>query len=116
VTDRTRTALLLGATGLVGSACLERLLASARYERVIAPVRRSVLAQHTKLDERVLDFAIPPALEQSSIDDVYCALGTTMKKAGSQAAFREVDFAIPLRFAERARAAGARRFALVSSV
>lgn len=114
VSAPARTALLLGATGLVGRACLARLLEEPRYARVIAPVRRSALAAHPKLEERVVDFGSPPTFEP--IDDVYCAIGTTMKKAGSRAAFREVDLAIPLRLAERALAAGARRFALVSSV
>lgn len=108
--------MLLGASGLVGAACLARLLESDRYARVIAPVRRSTRLAHPRLEERVIDFASPPELERASVDDVYCALGTTMKKAGSKEAFREVDYAIPLRMAERARAAGARSFALVSSV
>jgi uncharacterized protein YbjT (DUF2867 family) len=103
------TAIIAGATGLVGSECL-RLL-STRYNQIIALVRRRAGIP----DERVVDFDQLGALEFPAGAHVYCALGTTIKKAGSQPAFRRVDFDYPLALAERAAAARG-RFMLVSSV
>lgn len=110
-----RTALLIGASGLVGARCLEHLLASDRYAKVTCLVRRATgHAAHPRLEERVVDFDALGALEP--VDDVFCAIGTTMKKAGSREAFRKVDFELPLAVAERAKGAGAARMVLVSSV
>jgi uncharacterized protein YbjT (DUF2867 family) len=110
-----RRALIAGATGLVGSACLNRLLADPEYERVIAVVRRP-LAAHPKLEPRIIDFDKLRDLDAFPVDDVFCALGTTIKKAGSQAEFRKVDFEYPKLLAEFGRRCGAGRIALVSSV
>ena len=115
----SRRVLLVGATGLVGGRALEHLLASprvvARVSGVTVLARRTTGRSDTRLEERVVDFEAPlEGLEGHT--DVLCALGTTMKQAGSKDAFRRVDHDIPLRVAEAARRAGARSFALVSSV
>jgi uncharacterized protein YbjT (DUF2867 family) len=113
------TALLAGATGLVGSVCLRRLLASPRYATVIVVTRRDlgVEARHPKLRQHVTDFAQLEGLRpQLRADHVFCALGTTMRKAGSRAAFREVDLEYPLQLARLARTEGATHFSLVSAV
>jgi uncharacterized protein YbjT (DUF2867 family) len=111
-----RTALIAVATGLVGSQCLALLLEGGDYERVVALTRRPLSVRHPRLVELVVDFEkleeagpFPPA-------DVFCALGTTIKQAGSQAAFRRVDFDYHRLIAGRSVAAGAARFLLVSSV
>src|SRR5258708_2620144 len=109
------TALILGSTGLVGGHCLSRLLATSHYERVVAIVRRP-LPTHPKLTQLVTDFEKLDKLEPCPITDVYCALGTTIKKAGSQEAFRKVDYDYPLQLAEWAIRMGAKQFLLVSSV
>jgi uncharacterized protein YbjT (DUF2867 family) len=111
-----RHALVLGATGLVGQRSVARLLESSAYSKVTCLVRRSGLPGGEKLHERVVDFSKLTAEDIESADDLYCAIGTTMKKAGSREAFRHVDFEIPLRVAELAVAAGVTRMALVSSV
>lgn len=111
-----RTALLVGATGLVGGHCLERLLAEPAYTTVTVLARRSSGHREKRLDERVVDFGALTAADVPPVDDVYCALGTTMAKAGSKEAFRLVDHDHVLTVAELARAAGATRFALVSSI
>jgi uncharacterized protein YbjT (DUF2867 family) len=111
-----RTALIAGATGLVGGACLQRLIADSKYRRVIAVVRRPMSVSHPKLESHVIDFERIESLEPTAIDDVYCALGTTIKKAGSQEAFRKVDFEYPKALAAYAKRCGALRIALVSSV
>nr|AGU11458.1 NADH(P)-binding [uncultured organism] len=109
-----RTAWLAGATGLVGSLLLARLLDAS--VTVHALVRRLPDAPrtHPGLHYHPVDFAHLPALPPA--DDVYIALGTTIKAAGSREAFRRVDFDAVVRTAEAARAAGVRRIGLVSAV
>src|SRR4051794_20682862 len=97
-----RTALIAGASGLVGGECLKRLLADPDYERVVAIVRKPLPA-HLKLESKVVDFEQLSALEPFPVSDVFCSLGTTIKKAGSQEAFRKVDLEFPKAFAEFAR-------------
>jgi uncharacterized protein YbjT (DUF2867 family) len=110
------TALVVGATGLVGSHCLDVLLESGAYERVIAFTRRPLGREHPRLTETIVDFAKLAELEPFPVGDVFCALGTTMAKAGSQYAFLKVDIEYPSIIAERSAAAGAKQFVLVSSV
>jgi uncharacterized protein YbjT (DUF2867 family) len=96
----TRTVLLAGATGLVGGQMLQALLADPTVAQVHALTRRDLNLSHPKLR---------PA------DELYLALGTTIKVAGSQAAFRAVDFDANLAVARAAVAAGVRRIGLVSA-
>jgi uncharacterized protein YbjT (DUF2867 family) len=87
-----RSALLVGATGLVGGELLKLLLADPRYSHVHTVGRRATSIVHPKLTAHIVDMANPLQLAQlPRIDDVYCALGTTIKVAGSQAAFKAVD-------------------------
>ena len=109
-----RTAILAGATGLVGGHCLHVLLESPVYKRVIAVVRRPLSETHSKLEQHIVDFELLGELDAAGAD-VFCALGTTIRKAGSQEAFRQVDYAYPVLLAQRASDAGARQFVLVSS-
>ena len=112
-----RTAWLAGATGLVGHALLLTLLRSPAYQRVHALVRRPVadLPGDQKLRHRIVDFArLPDDLPRC--DDVYIALGTTIKAAGSKTAFRQVDFDLVLNASRAGRAAGATRLAVVSAL
>ena len=112
-----RTALLAGATGLVGGALLPMLLAGERYQRVHVLLRRAVpdIKADAKLTIHRVDFArLPTAFP--TVDDVYIALGTTIKAAGSEAAFRQVDLEFVLNTARAARAAGATRLAVVSAL
>lgn len=111
-----RTALIAGATGLIGGACLERLLADSKYRRVIAIVRRPLTVVHPKLESHVTDFDQLETLEPAAIDDVFCALGSTIKKAGSEEAFRKIDLGYPKALCTYAKRCGAVRVALVSSV
>jgi uncharacterized protein YbjT (DUF2867 family) len=115
----SRTALLAGATGLVGGECLRLLLASPAYSRVIVVTRRSLAkaVASPKLREVCVDFAqLERVRDQLRADHVFCALGTTIRKAGSREKFREVDFEYPRRLAELTLAAGATQFSLVSSL
>jgi len=112
-----KSALLLGASGLVGGLCLQALLGEQSYKRVVLLTRRELpLDSHPRLEQKIVNFdGLDPA-DFSGIDDVFCALGTTIRKAGSQEAFRRVDLEYPLAAAQLAREAGARRFVLCSSV
>ncbi len=113
------TAILAGATGLVGGECLRRLLASPRYERVIVVTRRKLtdVPAERKLRQVVTEFEnLGEVRERLRGDHVYCALGTTIRKAGSQERFRAVDYEYPLRLAQLTRKNGARHFSIVSAL
>jgi len=110
----TRIVALAGATGLVGRAILEGLLADRTVTAVHALGRRKLGVAHAKLTSHVVEFAALPALPP--LDEVYITLGTTIKVAGSQAAFRAVDFDANLAVARAALAAGARHAGLVSAM
>ena len=112
-----RVALLAGATGLIGRALLPLLLASDRCGAVHVLLRRATpgLPAHPKLTLYTVDFAHLPDPFPTA-DDAYIALGTTIKAAGSEAAFRQVDFDLVVNTARAARAAGATRLAVVSAL
>ena len=111
--DHARVAMVAGATGLVGREILAALLADKTYTTVHSAGRRKIDLQHPKLVQHVVDFAklkgLPP------VDDVFIALGTTIKVAGSQAAFRAVDFDAVVTLARAARARGATQLGVVSA-
>jgi uncharacterized protein YbjT (DUF2867 family) len=110
-----RTVALAGATGLVGRSILEGLLADASVQSVHVLGRRNPrVAHHARITCHVVDFTALSPLP--SVDEVYLALGTTIKVAGSQAAFRAVDFDANLAVARAALAASARRCGLVSAM
>lgn len=112
-----KTALLLGATGLVGGHCLEWLLKSDNYGKVICLVRKKLPLINDKLEQVVVDFEKLAEQEaQIKADDVFCCLGTTIKKAKSQANFKKVDYQYPLEVAKIALANGARQYLIVSSM
>ena len=114
-----RRVLLVGATGVVGTECLRQLAADDSVAQVRALVRRPMTDAPVAptIEVLVTDMS---ALESHpdffAVDQVVCALGTTIKVAGSQAAFRAVDFELPLRVAQLARAQGATHFLLVSAL
>lgn len=112
-----RSALVLGATGLVGGHCLDLLLHEERYSTVRVLVRRALGMRHPKLAEHVADFDRLAEHEPLfSVDDVFSCLGTTIRKAGSRAAFWRVDVEYPTTAGRLAMAAGARNYLLVSAL
>jgi uncharacterized protein YbjT (DUF2867 family) len=113
----TRSFTLLGASGLVGGHLLELLSREAAYARGTVIGRRPLGLERKSVREFVVDFDRPESFrEHLAVDDVFCCLGTTIKKAGSQEAFRKVDSEIPAAVAREARAAGARQFLIVTAV
>jgi uncharacterized protein YbjT (DUF2867 family) len=114
--DVSRTAVIAGASGLVGSLCLKLLLEDESYDRVVAVSRRALAVSHPKLQQEIVDFGALGEHPAWVCDAVFCALGTTIRTAGSQAAFRRVDYDFVQAFAKWTHAGGAQSFALVSSV
>jgi uncharacterized protein YbjT (DUF2867 family) len=113
----SRTALVAGASGLVGGHLLQLLLADGAYARVVTLARRDLAVRHAKLEQRVVDFGTLDAFaDMPRTDDVFCCLGTTIKAAGSRAAFRRVDHDYVLGLARAGLRAGARQFLLVSAL
>src|SRR6266540_4795633 len=112
-----RTALLAGATGLVGSHVLELLLADAHWSRVVTVGRRTTSHHHAKLEQRIADLgSLETASDLPHVDDVFCCLGTTIKQAGSQPAFHKVDYEYVVGVARAGQRAGATQFLLVTAI
>ena len=111
-----KIAVIIGATGLVGSQLLERLLGDDRFSRVLSFGRRKTGKAHAKLDERVVDFENPASWRADVKGDVaFSCLGTTIKQAGSKEAQRKIDYSYQLHFAEAAKANGVSIYSLCSS-
>jgi uncharacterized protein YbjT (DUF2867 family) len=110
-------AVLLGASGLVGGFCLQTLLADTNHARIVLLNRRDLaVVADLRLVQKTVSFDNLSVSDFAGADDIFCALGTTIHKAGSQEAFQRVDRDYPLAAARLAREAGARQFLLVSSV
>jgi uncharacterized protein YbjT (DUF2867 family) len=111
-----KTAIVLGATGLVGRHLVKLLLDDGRYEKITVFVRRSPGIEHPKLRPHIVDFDTPEAWEELVTgDDLFSCLGTTIKKAGSQEAQYRVDYAYQYRTAKTAAVNGVTTYVLVSS-
>lgn len=112
-----KTAILLGATGLIGGHCLQFLLKSARYCRVVCLVRKKLPVINDKLEQVVVDFDhLQNYADELKGDDVFCCLGTTIKVAKTKENFRKVDYQYPLEAGKIALANGATQYLLVSSL
>ncbi len=112
-----RTALLAGATGLIGSALLPLLLADARYAKVVAVGRRPVALAHPKLVQVVTELSELKAVRPQLVaDDVFCCLGTTRRQAGSKEVFYQVDFSYVVALAALAASNFTEQFLVVSSL
>lgn len=113
-----RIALVAGGSGLVGSQLLRLLLDTSDYSRVCALSRRALPIDHPRFANRVVRFNAPldAQLKGLTCQDAFCCIGTTLRQAGSQEAFRAVDHDVTLAFARFALAAGAERLVVVSAV
>lgn len=113
------TVAIIGTSGVVGSRILSLLLARDDVRRVVALGRRPAAVQHAKLESRVVDLLNAERIAAELPDGValaISAIGTTIKRAGSQAAFRAIDHDAVLALAQAARTKGAERFAVVSGL
>lgn len=110
-----KTAIVIGSTGLVGTELVEQLQASPHYRSILLLNRRPAAFAQPKVSERIIDFDAPN-LTGISGEDFYCALGTTLRKAGSKAAQHKVDYEYPFTIATHLRNQGIKRAILVSSL
>lgn len=110
-----KKAIIIGATGLVGSHILKLLLENPNYDNVTILVRRKIETAHPKLNQQIFDFEKPDN-ELINADEIYCAIGTTLKKAGSKQAQYHIDCEIPATIAKIAKANNIPKFLLVSSL
>ena len=117
----SRTAVVAGATGLVGGELIRRLLREPRYTRVLALSRRALSLREARLEvveaafDRLAE-VLRGARAEDGVLDVFCCLGTTIRKAGSEAAFCRVDHDYPLALGRWARDARAHRMVVVSAL
>lgn len=113
----SKVALVAGSTGLIGSQLVELLLANNRYDQVKVISRKPLSISHPKLINIVcaLD-QLSAQGEQLKGDDVFCCLGTTMRKAKTKEAFLKVDVEAPIQLANHTQALGAKQFLLVSAL
>lgn len=107
--------LIIGASGLSGEHLLDRVLNEPTVQRVLAPSRRP-LAEHPHLDNPRGNLQEVLAQLQGPIDIAFCCLGTTLRQAGSEGAFRAIDRDLVIACAQRARELGARHFIVVSAL
>jgi len=111
-----KTALIVGATGLVGKNLLDLLLQSDEYNKVIV-ISRQALSLPTKAELMITDYkTLQNDVDKLIADDVFCCLGTTIRKAKTKEAFKEVDFDYPLSIAKITLEKGAKHFLLVSAL
>lgn len=113
-----KIALLAGASGLVGSRLLQELARSDDYSEIHILVRRPLSLDLPKVREHVLDYEDVPLTEIdfTRVDDIYCALGTTIRKAGSKERFARVDHDYVIALGQLAKRVGTHRFLVVSSL
>ncbi|SUO93963.1 NAD(P)H-binding protein [Suttonella ornithocola] len=110
-----KTALIVGATGVVGKELVAQLAEHPDYEKIILWVRRELAPINDKVSVQQVDFSALP-VQLPKVDEVFCALGTTIKKAGSQANFLQVDVVLPTEIARLAQVAGVARFVVISAL
>ncbi|WP_026672260.1 NAD(P)H-binding protein [Alkalihalobacterium bogoriense] len=112
-----KSALIVGATGLIGNELLLYMIDQEVYEQITVFVRRPLQIKNKKIKEVVIDF---DKLEHYSsffaVDDVYCCLGTTIKKAKSKQQMEKVDVDYPVKIAELAKQKGATQFIVISAI
>ncbi len=112
-----KIAAIFGATGLVGSELLSQLIDNEDYHKIVVFNRRKQGYKNSKIEEYTIDAKDFESIKDKIIaDDLYCCIGTTMKKAGSKLAFKKVDYDIPVFLAKAAEKNGIKKLLIVSSV
>ncbi|GKU83759.1 NAD(P)H-binding protein [Niallia sp. NCCP-28] len=112
-----KKALIIGATGLVGEHLLQILLQSNTYKEIIAFVRKPLGYKHEKLKEVIIDFDQLDQYQQYfAVDDIYCCLGTTIKKAKTQQNMMNIDVDYPVKCAELGKQMGVKQFIVISAI
>lgn len=115
--EKKKSVLLVGATGLVGGELLAFLLEQNKYEKVKIFTRKTLKTNHPKLEQIIVDFDnLHQYKEHFNVSDVYCCLGTTIKKAGSESAFRKVDYDYPIELAKLSEECAVERFLIITAM
>lgn len=113
----SKTALVVGATGLVGNLVVDKLVNDSTFSSIVILTRKSLGKSNPKIKEVLVDFdQLDQHTDAIKADCIFCCLGTTIKKAGSQEAFKKVDYEYPLRVAEIAKQNGATTYVLISAL
>ena len=110
-----KTAIIIGATGLIGGELVKQILENPHYSKVVLLLRKPLTISHPKLVQEVIDFDKPDASKIVG-DDLFCAIGTTLAKAGSKEAQYKIDCTYPYEIGKIAKANGVKQYILVSSV
>jgi uncharacterized protein YbjT (DUF2867 family) len=117
MSNSTKTALVIGATGLVGTALVKFLLADDSYQKVLVFARKKTGISHEKLQEHLVDFAQPSNWKHLLVgDELFSCFGTTLKKAGSKEKQFEIDYTYVLQTAQAAMENGCTAWVIVSSI
>lgn len=112
-----KTALIVGASGLVGGKLLELLLSAEEYIKIVALVRKPLGIKNTKLEEKIINFNnMAEVMDSFRVNHVFCCIGTTIKKAKSREVFKEVDVHYPLEMAKFAKERQVEKFVIISSM
>lgn len=112
-----KTAIVVGATGVVGCELVKQLCTDGTFDQVITLGRRTINFHSDKLTQHIVDFSTPKSWQHLVVaDTLFCALGTTLKQAGSKPAQQSIDLDLPKLIAKTAKSNGVNNFALVSSV
>ncbi len=113
----TKTAVVIGASGLTGGLLVKRLIDSPIYSKIIIVARKPFENLSPKIETQLIDFQYETDYLSAVVgDDIFCCIGTTLRKAGSIEAFRKVDVDIPLMAAKSAKTNGSKTFIVVSSI
>jgi len=114
---KEKTAIIFGATGLVGSYVLNYLLYDDRYEKIKIFTRKPLNINHSKIEETIIDILnFDSYSDKIKGDDLFCCIGTTRGKAGSKENFKKIDFLVPVKIAEIAYNNGVDNFIVISSI
>lgn len=114
---KTKKALVFGGNGLIGTVLVQELIRDTRYSEVVLFLRRSIRSRHLKIKEQIVDFNNFKNIESLAHgDEIYCCVGTTIRKAGSQENFRKVDYDLPVKIAQLCATNKIEKLAVVSSL
>ena len=112
-----KTALVVGATGLVGGNLVNVLLKAPEYEKVIVWVRKSTGIKNKKLQEKIINFELLDTYKlEDTVNHIFCCLGTTIKKAKSKEAFKKVDLEYIVSLARKAKENDVSQFLVISAM
>ncbi len=112
-----KTAVVIGATGLIGAQLLEKLLRDERYQDVWVLARRSTGIEHPKLKEKIGDLLDDAFWKfEIAVDDVFCCIGTTQAKTSDMQLYKSIDYGVPLQVAHWGLKNGMQKYLVISSM